>query len=248
MKKIILIFLISNQFVIAQKVEPSKSTEEDILSAESEVFYANGKSGGIDTKSWNLFNMLFRYGLSNNMELNLALSNAREKVYENNLLVNHHHKFDNLKTGLLYNVYNNTSSTEVALQLDFFIPLDKEHHDANKVGFLTGLNVGTQLLSNWLLSYNVGYFKNVDWSDNYYYNINLQYQFNDNMVFFTENTGEYTDKLEWNQGVGLGYNTGSWSFEAIIGKGSNYTNLFTGFKIIKNFDLKKEDHQLMVFL
>lgn len=228
-------------FSFTQTIEPSKSTENNYLQIETEVFLSEDKAGSVTTKSWNLFNILMRYGLTNSIEFNIALSNAKEKEIINNQLTYSQHKFDNLKIGILKNIeLGKRFSQEMAIQFDVLVPLDKHHENATKVGAIIGLNFTNELSNSWLLSYNLGYLKDVDASDNYFYRLNTQFLLNDNWVLFTENAGKYYQSFAWEQSVGFGFYKNDWALEMALGKGFNSPDYFVGGKIICSLNVKKK--------
>lgn len=225
----------------AQTIEPSKATNKNIVSFETEFYYSRTDESGVTTKSWNVFNLLIRYGLTDSFELNAALSNAKEEIYQGANLEEHHHKFDVFKVGGLYNlnVFNN-NKFEIALQSDLLVPVDKSHDNANKLGYIISVNPGVFLSDKWMLISNIGYLKDVDQTDKLLYKLNLQFYLNDKLLVFTEHTGNKNFNYDFTQSVGFGYYPSTWSFETVIGIGSKTPDFFTGFKIIKEFKLKKK--------
>lgn len=228
--------------MFSQTIEPSKATEKSVMSLETEVFYAQDKSGGMKTKNWNLFNVLVRYGLLNNLEINTALTNAMEKYHLDGEWIYKQHQFDVLKVGVIKNILNSeTAKTEIALQLDALFSLESDqNNNNNKNGFLTSINVGHALSNRWVVNYNLGYLKDFESTNNYFYKLNLNYQLTKDIVVFTENTGSFHEDFDWNQSVGLGFYPNSWSVETVIGKGFEHPDLFMGIKIIKEFEFKKK--------
>ncbi len=224
-----------------QTIEPSKATAKNILSAETELFYSKEKDGAATIKSWSVFNLLFRYGLSEKMEINAALSNAKEKTYFDDNVSEHHHKFDVFKLGALYNLKDiPLINSELALQTDIILPFDNGHENSNSLGLNLGLNLGTSLTDKWMLNSNIGYLKDVDKTNNYFYRFNLQYNLNEKLLLFTEHTANWHKDFDWTQSFGLGYYPSDWALESVIGAGYNSPDLFIGCKIIKEFNLKKK--------
>ena len=64
MKKLFYLSILLPIFSFAQTIDPSKSTENNYLQIETEVFLSEDKAGSVTTKSWNLFNILMRYGVT----------------------------------------------------------------------------------------------------------------------------------------------------------------------------------------
>ncbi len=224
-----------------QTIEPSKATANNILVTETELSFSKAKDGAVTIKSWSVFNLLFRYGLLENIEINAALSNAKEETYVADILSKHHHKFDVIKVGALYNLnVFNKDNYEIALQTDVILPFDKGHENSNSVGYNLGLNLGTSLTDKWVLNSNIGYLKDVDKTNNYFYRFNLQYSLNEKLLLFTEHTANWHKDFDWTQSFGLGYYPSDWAFESVIGTGYNSPDLFIGCKIIKEFNLKKK--------
>lgn len=240
MKKIFYAIILLSFSALSQTIEPYKATGKQMFSVETEFFYSQENDDRVKLKNWNLFNGLLRYGVTNNLELNIAVSNTKENSYQNHQLINEHHRFDYIKMGFLHNISINLKNTEMALQLDLISSLDQDHENANKMGVVTSVNFGTALSQNFLLSYNVGFLKDVDASDNLFYKVNLQYSISDYWVLFTENTGNKHQDFDWTHSVGIGYYKNSWAVESVIGKGYSAPDFFTGCKLIKEFNFKRK--------
>lgn len=239
--KVLLFLIINFNFIVAQTIEPSKSVDKNMLEVETELFHSKEQKNNITTKSWNMLNFLIRYGVGNDTEINLAMSNSREKEFLSNHLGSSHHQFNFLKVGILQNLWEEKGfKPELAMMFNVLIPTTDSHEDANKVGFITGLNLSKALSEKWIFNYNIGYIKDVDTTDKYFYIGNLQFSINKNLILFTENTGEYHGDFDWTQSLGFGYSYQNWTLEVVTGKGFSSPNFFVGGKLIKLFNLKKK--------
>lgn len=241
MKILVYLSFLNPFFTFAQTIESSKAVEKNYLEMETEVFYSEEQSVEMITKSWNLFNLLVRYGIGKQSELNMSLFNVKENEYFVNNVISNHHQFNHFKIGVIQNVWEeNGKRPELAIQFNVLFPLGDMHEEANNLGFITSLNFSNSLAKKWLLNYNVGYIKDIDTVDKYFYIGNLQYTLNQNLTFFTENTGEYHGDFDWNQSIGFGYAYKDWTLEMNVGKGFLSPDFFVGGKIICSLNIKKK--------
>ncbi|HEX5743554.1 MAG TPA: hypothetical protein VFY09_06605 [Flavobacteriaceae bacterium] len=241
MKTFVYIFILLPLLTFTQTVESSKAAEKNYLTIETEVFYAVDGSGGVKIKNWNLTNLLVRYGLGMQTEINMAFSNVREKEFLKDNLDSNHHQFNHFKIGVIKNICDEKGITpELAFQINILFPLVDVHKEVQKMGFVTSLNLSNTLTEKWILNYNVGYIRDMDKTDKYFYIGNLQYVLNQNLVLFTENTGEYHGDFDWTQSVGFSYLYKDWSLEMNIGKGFLSPDFFVGGKIIYSLNVKKK--------
>ena len=69
--------------LISQTVEPSKGVDKNNLQFEFETLYSVEREPLTKTTSWDVPNVLIRYGLSKNIELQLHTPFTNERCFEN---------------------------------------------------------------------------------------------------------------------------------------------------------------------
>jgi len=175
----------------SQIVEPSSGIDKQMLQIEMEAQYAVQEEDMQKIIDWSLPSMLFRYGLSNNVELQLNAPLVLEKLYEYDHLVRNSNRFSNIQLGTSLNLWKQKKILpETAFMARVILPINK-NENSNKIGEILALNFSNAFLQNFALNYNIGYVHETDGSNAGYYILNLTYNLNQNVHFFIENFSDF---------------------------------------------------------
>ena len=209
-KKFILFFAISTTCALssnAQTAEPSAGVSKNTLQIELESLYAVEKENTNKTTSWSTPNALFRYGLSNKVELQLNTPLVKENIYENNILAESNHQFEGIQVGLSLNLWEQKKLLpEAALMVRAIVPTT----GGGNMGKLFSLNLSNSFAEKWLFNYNIGYVVETDNSSTGFFIGNLSYEMNDTVHFFVETFGDFNKSQFENNTIntGVGFNIG----------------------------------------
>ena len=210
MNKQILISIVFLSFIFtkitAQTVEPSKGVDKGILQMEFETLYSEENIHSEKNTSWNIPNILVRYGLSDNIELQLHTPFTKERCYENNRLTSNVFKFEEMEVGVSVNLWKQNKLIPEAAIMGRIVSLT-ENFSFNKLGHIVSLNMANQINDKLSLNYNIGTTTNIDKETTGFYVVNFTYD-TGNIHYFIENTSDYTfDETASNcLGTGFGLN------------------------------------------
>lgn len=227
MRSFVILVLTLSSFLTtcAQTVEASSTVEKNILQIELESLHATAENGDEKITSWSIPNTLFRYGISNNLELQLNIPFTREETYVQNTLQRSMHKFESLQIGLSVNLWKPKKIIpEASIMFRTFAPMAYGFQPEN-LGHMASLNFKNDLTQELSLNYNVGYILEPEENTHYFYIANLSYQPNERIHFFIENFAEMTPRefIESNMNFGGGYNIkDNLCIDLSYAKGLNY--------------------------
>jgi len=175
-----------------------------MLQIEMEAQYAVQEEDMQKIIDWSLPSMLFRYGLSNNVELQLNAPLVLEKLYEYDHLVRNSNRFSNIQLGTSLNLWKQKNILpETAFMARVILPINK-NENSNKIGEILALNFSNAFLQNFALNYNIGYVHETDGSNAGYYILNLTYNLNQNVHFFIENFSDFKGNSSFSQNLIVG--------------------------------------------
>lgn len=227
---LLLVLFLFSWSLFGQIVEPSLGVNKYILQVELEGQYAVQKEGVEKRVAWSLPSALFRYGLSDKIELQLNAPLIKEELYENDHLVHEKlNKFAHLQVGASLSLWEqNNIIPQAAFMVRAIVPVNSDE-DFNDVGALMSFNFSNALSDNLSLNYNVGYVHGTDNSDAGYYILNLSYNLNAKVHFFVENFSDFdSSTTSQNLNVGGGYNfKANVSLDFSVANGLNHNLLYT---------------------
>lgn len=228
MKSIVhLIFFFTSLFRIsAQTVEASSTVKKNILQIEIESLHATVENGDEKITSWSIPNTLFRFGLTNNLELQLNIPFRREETFVQNTLQQSLHEFDHVQIGVSTNLWKQKKIIpEASIMIRTFAPMAHGFQPEN-LGHMASLNFKNDLTKGLSLNYNIGYVVEPQENANYFYIANFSYIPNERIHFFIENFAEMTPRefVESNLNMGGGYNIkDNISIDLSYTRGLNYS-------------------------
>ncbi len=227
---LLFIALISHRKLYAQAVEPSFTVSKGIFQIEMEGQFATEKENKMEVTSWLVPNTLFRYGISDNVELQFNIPVLGERLEYENQNIHVLHRIDDLQIGTAINLWKeNNLLPEAALMIRVLLP--SEDISFKKIGEIVALNFSNTLSNKWILNYNLGYIHEVNQTHSGYYIVNLYYEPNDRWHFYLENTGEFkqNERVYQLANTGFGINiTQNFTADFSIGKGINENTFYTG--------------------
>lgn len=214
----------------AQTVEPSSGINKKAIQFEIETLYAVEQASSTKTTSWNVPNVLVRYGLTNNIELQAHSPFTKERCFVDNQLTSNVFKFEEFEMGASINLWKQHKLIpEAALMARVILPTSS--FKPNHVGNIVSLNFSHLVSNKFLLNYNIGTTTNLDKYTTGFYVVNVTYQKTPNLRFFIENNVGFTfDKTESNcLGIGFGVNvSNSFSIDYSIAKSLKSNMYYTG--------------------
>ena len=86
--------------LIGQTVEPSRNVKRNNLQLEFETTYSVENESVNKTTSWNIPNILIRYGVSDNIELQLHTPFTKVRCFENGQLTSNIFEFKEMEFGV----------------------------------------------------------------------------------------------------------------------------------------------------
>jgi len=117
-----------------------------MLQIEMEAQYVVQEEDMHKIVDWSLSSMLFRYGLSNNIELQLNAPLIIEQMYEYDHLVRNSNRFSNIQFGASLNLWKQRNILpETALMSRVILPINK-NENPNKIGEILALNFSNVFL------------------------------------------------------------------------------------------------------
>lgn len=215
----------------AQTVEPSKGVNLNNLQIEFEIINAVEKENTSLLQSISTPNLLVRYGITKDIELQFSLPISKENYYENNELVYSTHKFDDAQLGFSVNLWNEKEwIPEAALMTRSYFHY-RSNLNFSYVGQTISLNLSNTLSDRFLFNYNFGYAfeKNTEFSSfiigNLTYNISLKWS------VFLEYSANNTlnNTLFQNIATGFSYKiNNALNCDFTFAKGLNHNLFYTG--------------------
>lgn len=207
---LVLIILLINIKIVAQTVEPSTGVEKNNIQLEFETLFSIEKKESQKNTSWSLPNILVRYGISKNIELQLHTPFTKERCFENNLLTSNVFKFDEVEIGVSLNLWKQHKILpETAIMARVISKTNR--FSINKLGNIISLNFSNIISKKISLGYNIGTSTNINKETTGFYILNVTYVPNSNWHYFLENSRNFTfENTESNcLGTGFGHNLNS---------------------------------------
>ena len=202
---LVTLFLISN--VGSQTIEPSSNVEKRVLQMEFETLYSVEQDTKQKNTSWSLPNVLLRYGLSDNVELQLHTPFTKERCFENNGLTSNVFEFSEVELGLSVNLWNqNRLLPEAAIMVRAISPTESFSFDT--LGNMVSLNLSHSISQKVRLGYNLGTTTNMAQNTTGFFVLNIAYEPNARVHYFLENSTNFDiDAMKSNcLGLGVGFN------------------------------------------
>jgi hypothetical protein len=228
---VLIIVLSANYYGFSQTVEPSSSVNKNTLQIELESLYAIQKEANIELKSWSIPSALFRFGLSEKIEVQLNTPILKEELWENDHLVHSLNKFDDIQVGFSVNLWEEKKMLpEASIMIRAILPTDSEFK-ISKLGKICSINFSNSLTKKLTLNYNIGYAVETDASKSGFYIANFTYSFSDKMRFFAENFGDFTNHklISHNINIGAGYDfSNNFAFDLSVANGINHNMFYVG--------------------
>ena len=195
--------------LLGQTVEPSAAVGKDILQLEFETLYSVEKSATLKNTTWNIPNVLVRYGLSDNVELQLHTPFTKDRCFENNGLTSTIFSFKEVELGVSLNLWGQRNIRPEAAILVRAISAT-ESFGFKEIGNMVSLNFSNTIGQKFTLGYNIGTTTDLDKHTSGFYVLNLDYAPNPKIHFFVENTVNFNwDSMRSNCiGLGAGFKMG----------------------------------------
>jgi len=224
----ILVLFALQQNIQSQTVEPSAAINKNTLQIEIESTYSIQKETSEKITTWSLPNTLFRYGLFNGFELQLNIPIIKEKVWENDHLVQSLNKLDDLQVGFSADLWKEKKLLpEASIMVRAILPSDKMFKLEN-AGKMISLNLSNKISKKLSFNYNIGYAEEID-NSSYFYIVNISYLTTSKLHVFIENFGDMHHEkiMSHNLNIGGGYDiSDKLIIDISVNKGINQ-NLFT---------------------
>ncbi len=215
----------------AQTVEASSSITKNILQIELESVYTIQKENNSTIKYWSIPSALFRFGLTDGIELQINTPIIKEELWENDHLVHSLNKFDDVQVGFSVNLWKEKNLfPEASLMLRAILPTDS-NFKIDKFGSLTSLNFSNFISEKLILTYNLGFVFETDNSKSAFYIANLTFAASSKYHFYAESFGDFANKefTSFNVGTGLGFNFNEQlTFDLSVAKGINHSLFYVG--------------------
>ncbi|RXP59399.1 hypothetical protein EC396_04950 [Lutibacter sp. HS1-25] len=214
-----------------------------MLQIEMEGQYAIQKEGKTKQVAWSIPSLLFRYGLSNAVELQLNAPLIREHLYENDHLIHSLNKFDHVQLGLSVNLWKQKNILPAAAIMGRIILPFENNLKINTLGKIVSLNFSNTINEHFSLNYNIGYAYETDATKSGYYIANLSYNLNSKIHFFLENFADFNKEMIVSQNLNLGggYNIkNNLSIDYSIAKGLNHNLFYTSLLVTWQINTQKK--------
>lgn len=195
--------------LLGQTVEPSTAVGKGTLQLEFETLYSVEKSTALKNTTWNIPNILIRYGLSDKIELQLHTPFTKDRCFENNGLTSTIFSFKEVELGVSYNLWGQKNiRPEVAIMVRAIAAT--ESFGFKEIGNMVSLNFSNAIGQKFTLGYNLGTTTDLDKHTTGFYVLNLDYAPNAQTHFFVENTVNFNlDSMQSNCiGLGVGFKLG----------------------------------------
>ena len=190
--------------LFAQTIEPSSGIDKKTLQIELESLYSVEKIESQKNTSWNIPNILIRYGLTENIELQLLTPFTKERCFENNELQSNVFKFEEIEIGLSLNLWKqNGFIPETALMVRLVLSSNKLSFD--KLGNIISLNFSNNITKKLSLNYNIGTKTNLNKETTGFYVVNIGFEPNSKVHFFIENSSDFTFENSNSNCLGTGF-------------------------------------------
>lgn len=197
-----LVFISSE--LVGQTAEPSSGVAKNILQFEIETLYSVEKVQLQRTTSWNIPNILIRYGLSEYVELQFRTPFTKERCFVNNELTSNIFKFNEVEIGVSIKLWEqNKLLPKTAIMARIVTPTKSFRY--YETGNIISVNFSNQISKKTTLNYNIGSTTNTDRNTTGFYIINISYELNSQVHFFVENSSNFNFKRTESNCLGTGF-------------------------------------------
>lgn len=234
MKKVtitLIALLIFKCTLFSQTAEPARGVEKKTLQIELESIYSVQKENSSTIKSWSIPNLLLRYGLLKNLEMQFNVPLIREKLIEHDALIYTINKFHDIQIGFSLNLWAQNKWIPETAFLYRSVLHSKPNLQFLNVDNVYSINFSNNLNEKLTLSNNIGYatektsgytrfiVSNLDYSYSSKTNFLIEYSCND-----TKESGVFQ-----NITIGVGYALNkNITLEYSVAKGINHNLFYTG--------------------
>lgn len=228
---IIITLFIFKYTLYSQTAEPSKGVGKNTLQIELESLYSFQKENSISITSWSIPNLLLRYGLYKNLEIQINTPLIKEKLTENDELIYVISKFDDIQIGFSLNLWAQHKWLPETAFLYRSVLHYKPNFKFSNVGYVYSLNFSNALNEKLVLTNNIGYATEKMSGYTCFIVSNLNYSYSSSFNFFIEYSCNNTEESSVFKNItsGMGYALSkSLTLEYSISKGLNYNMFYTG--------------------
>ncbi|MFH6768450.1 transporter [Gaetbulibacter aquiaggeris] len=195
--------------LVCQTVEPSRNVQRNNLQLEFETTYSVENESVNKTTSWNIPNILMRYGVSDNIELQLHTPFTKVRCFENGQLTSNIFEFKEMEFGVSVNLWKQNKLIPEAAIMARIVSSTQEIN-TGALGNIVSLNFLNAISNKISFNYNIGTTTNIDKNTFWFYVMNISYELNSKTRFFVENTGMFNENTESScLGTGFGFNLNS---------------------------------------
>jgi len=226
---IIFFVLLLHFKLMCQTVEPSRNVQRNNLQLELETNYTVENESVNKTTLYNIPNILIRYGLSDNVELEVHSPFTKVRCFENSQLVSNIFEFKEIEFGVSVNLWKqNKLIPETAIMVRMVSPT--KGIKSSSIGNIVSLNFSNVISNNVSFNYNIGTTTDIDKNTYCFYVMNISYELNSKIHFFIENTGIFSEKITSNcLGTGFGFNlNNSFAMDFSIANSLNNKLFYSG--------------------
>lgn len=217
--------------LFSQTAEPSKGVEKNTLQIELESIYSVQKENSSTIKSWSIPNLLLRYGLFKNLEMQFNAPLIREKLIEHDELIYAINKFDDIQIGFALNLWEQHKWIPETAFLYRSVLHSKPNLKFLNVGNVYSLNFSNNLNEKLTFTNNIGYATEKTSGYTYFIVSNLDYSYSSKTNFLIEYSCNDTKESGIFQSitVGMGYALNkNITVEYSVAKGIDHNLLYTG--------------------
>jgi len=169
----------------AQTIIYSNKVEKDILQIELYSDQTVNRSASNKTVNWSLPSALFRYGLSERIELQLVTPFILEQIHTDNA-IHTKHFMNKMQVGAIVNIFKrNKWIPETSFTYRSIVPFESEE-TVEKISHLVSLNLSNKLSEKLLLNYNFRYKINPQTENSEQFAANLGYDVSKKFQVFAE--------------------------------------------------------------
>ena len=217
--------------IYAQTVEAPSSIAKNILQIELESVYTIQNENNETKKSWSIPSVLFRFGVTTNLELQLNTPIIKEELWEKDHLIHSLNKFDDIQFGVSLNLWKEQHFIpETSIMVRAILPTDSQFKIA-KIGSIVSLNLANTISEKFLLTYNLGYVVETDNSKSAFYIVNLNFDATSKYHFFMETFGDFGNNkfssVNIVTGFGCNFNE-QLTFDLSVANGINHNLFYVG--------------------
>lgn len=215
-----------------QTIEPASTINRNELQTEFESVFLNKLEKVSTTESWLIPGILFRYGLSEALELQVGFSGLYEKLYDLDGSTSSDYTFQKPEIGLAMQLWKEGSLVQEAeLMVRIAFPYEQPVV-ADEFEGIISLNMGNQVAERFYFSCNIGMASHDgEMFKSGIFIANLNYEAGSQTHFFLEDVNDF----DWEGNLsntliaGGGYNlSDSFILDLSVGKSLSDPSIFAG--------------------